>query len=52
MITQQEVDDDQAYWCSLIDWSFLEGVPPQEVSTESYKFIIFDLTDTKEDEVH
>lgn len=49
MITQEELDDDQAYWCSLIDWSFLgETKPVSESPTESYKFIIFDISEKEE----
>lgn len=51
-ITQEEVDDDQAYWCSQIVWPEYQKITPRkelDPPLESYKFVIFDISDKKEE---
>ena len=44
-ITQEELDNDQAYWCNQLipkEWLTEKNNPPV---VESYKFVIFDISD-------
>ena len=46
-ITQEELDDDQAYWCNqLIPKEFLKEENKAPV-TESYRMVIFDISNIK-----
>ncbi len=45
MITQEQLDDDQTFWCNqLIPKEWLEEKNKDSV-TESYRIVIFDISD-------
>ena len=50
-ITQAELDDDQAYWCSQVVWpDHLLDTNEGKMVVESYRFVIFDISKPQEDE--
>ena len=56
MITQEMLDDDQAFWCALLRMNMVpEHMFGQKESDrvgnpiESYRFVIFDVSDEKTD---
>lgn len=47
MITQEQLDDDQAFWCNQLipkEWLTEENKAP---ITESYRIVILDMSDIK-----